>query len=202
MAKNDRRVDAVIEKAAPFARPILVRLRKVVHAALPDVEEDLKWRHPTFLHQGILAGMAAFKQYCSFGFWKEAPLLERLSAADGKAVDALGRLTSVDELPSDRTLIRILKVAAKMNQDGVKMPRTKPRPKSERMVTVPPDLKSALGKNARARASFDAFSFSHRKEYVDWLNEAKTDETRARRLETAIDWMAEGKPRNWKYMRR
>src|SRR5262249_32737371 len=145
---------------------------------------------------------AAFKQYCSFGFWKETPLLKRLSAADAKAVESLGRLTSVDELPSDKALIRILRVAAKMNADGVKVARTKPRPQSERVVTVPAHLKAALEKSAKARAAFDAFSFSHKKEYVDWLNEAKTDATRERRLETAIEWMSEGKPRNWKYMRR
>jgi uncharacterized protein YdeI (YjbR/CyaY-like superfamily) len=202
MAKKDPRIDTVIERAAPFAQPILTRLRKVMHAALPEVEEDLKWRHPTFVHQGILAGMAAFKKYCSLGFWKQDLLLTRLPAADRKALESMGKLTSVEELPSDAAMIRIIKVAAKMNEDGVKVARPKPRPASERVVETPAFLQAALKKNAKARAAYEAFSFSHRKEYVDWLNDAKTDETRARRLASALEWMAEGKSRNWKYQRR
>src|SRR5262245_21221665 len=129
MAKKDPRVDDIIAKAPAFARPLLSRLRKAVHIAVPGVEEDVKWRHAAFLHKGILAGMAAFKEHGHLHFWKHAALLERLSAADRKVVETLGRLTSVDQLPSDKALIRILKAAAQLNEDGVKLPRTKPRPK-------------------------------------------------------------------------
>ncbi|HEY3279746.1 MAG TPA: YdeI/OmpD-associated family protein [Gemmatimonadales bacterium] len=188
MSKKDPRVDAYIAAAAPFARPILNRLRKVVHSACPGAEETLKWRTPTFMYHGILCGMAAFKSHCMLGFWKSA-LLET------KGLDCL---TSVADLPSDRALAALVKQAAALNEEGIKAPRRTARPRPP--LKVPADVTAALKKNAKARATFAGFSPSHKREYVEWVTEAKTDETRQRRLETAVAWMAQGKPRNWEYV--
>ncbi|MFO0981250.1 MAG: DUF1801 domain-containing protein [Planctomycetota bacterium] len=164
MAKTNARFEARIKQAAPFARPILTHLRAVMHATLPEVEEDLKWGHPTFLYKGIFASVAAFKQHCTFGFWKHDLLVEQLSAADQKAMAGCGRITSVADLPNEKTLARIIKAAAKLNDDGVKPVRAKPRPVKDRVVEVPPDLRAALHRDAKARAAFDAFSYSHKTE--------------------------------------
>jgi hypothetical protein len=188
MPRKDPRVDAYIANAAPFARPILHRVRKVVHTACPDVAETLKWRTPTFMHHGILCGIAAFKAHCMLGFWKGA-LLE---------TDGLDCLTSVKDLPSDRRLIALVKRAAALNEQGVKVPRRAARARPP--LKVPGDVTAALKKNARARATFAAFSPSHKREYLEWVTEAKTDATRQRRLDAAIAWMAQGKVRNWKYV--
>jgi uncharacterized protein YdeI (YjbR/CyaY-like superfamily) len=201
MAQRDRRIDGVIRRAAPFARPILERLREAVHAGCPAVVETLKWSNPSFEHQGLLCGMAAFKAHCSFGFWKHELVAERAGVAGAAQLERLGRLTDVSELPPQSALVRLVRLAAKLNEDGVKAPRAKPaRPRPA--AKVPPDLARALASNARARKHFEAFSPSARREYVEWLTEAKQEATRARRLATAVEWISEGKQRHWKYQRR
>ncbi len=196
MGGRDSRIDAYIGNAAPFARPILTHLRKVVHAGCPDVEETIKWGSPHFDYKGVMCGMAAFKEHCAFGFWKGS-LLKGLGSKSTEAMGQFGRITSVDDLPDERALIRLVKQAAALNDGGVKAPLRKNPPKAP--VRTPPDLLAALKKNRRALAAFEAFPPSHRREYIEWITEAKRDETRRRRLETAVSWMAEGKPRNWKY---
>jgi uncharacterized protein YdeI (YjbR/CyaY-like superfamily) len=195
MATKDPRVDAYIERAQPFAKPILKQLRKTVHAACPDVVETIKWGVPAFEYKGPMCGMAAFKAYCTFGFWKSA-LLENLPDAENP-MSAFGRLTSVDDLPPEKTFVRLVKEAARLNDDGIKLPREVKSPKPP--VKVPAFFSAALKKNRKAQSAFEAFSPSHRREYVEWITDAKTDETRNRRMAQAVEWISEGKGRNWKY---
>jgi uncharacterized protein YdeI (YjbR/CyaY-like superfamily) len=198
MPTRDPRVDVYVAKAAPFARPILAHLRKVVHAGCPGVEETIKWRFPAFMYKGIFAGMAGFKGHCTFGFWKGGLLKEHgLTPADEAAMGQFGRITSLKDLPNEKALIKYVKLAATLNDQGVKVPA---RPKrAAPPLKTPAQLLSALKKNKRALATFEGFSPSRRKDYVEWVTEAKTDETRTRRVDTAVAWMAEGKSRNWKY---
>lgn len=196
----DPRIDACIERAAPFARPILTRLRSLIHRACPQVTETLKWNSPAFEHHGILCGFAAFKKHCTLGFWKEALLADGASDEDTKALDALGRIESEDALPSDAAIIRLIRRASKLNEDGVKLPAGKKSRKPP--PRTPPDLAAALRQSPEAAANFKGFSPSHKREYIEWITEAKQPETRARRLATAIEWIAQGKGRNWKYERK
>jgi uncharacterized protein YdeI (YjbR/CyaY-like superfamily) len=200
MGKKDPRVDAYIAKSAEFARPILKHIRKVVHAALPAVEEELKWGAPHFMYKGMLCGMAAFKQHCSFGFWRAKELAQdhKEVGKDGKpGMGQFGNLKSVSDLPSQKVLTKLVKAAAALNDAGTKAPRTakskRPAPK------MPADFLAALKKHKKAHATFAAFSPSHQREYIEWITEAKRDETRNRRIATALEWIAEGKSRNWKY---
>src|SRR4051795_3499254 len=193
MAKKDLRVDDYIKKAQPFARPILTHLRKLVHKACPDVEETIKWRMPFFDYKGPLCMMAAFKQHAAFGFWKGELLLGKENEA---AMGNFGRLTSLKDLPGDKEIIGYVKKAAELNDRGVQKKRT---PRGTQKIAAPADLKAALAKSAKARKTFENFSYSHRKEYVVWITDAKRDETRQKRLKTAIQWLAQGKPQNWKY---
>jgi hypothetical protein len=203
MGEKDARVDAYIAKSPDFARPILTYLRDVIHEGCPDLVETMKWSTPTFDHQGILCSMAAFRQHCVFGFWKAplltldgTPLVKKMESGAGQ----FGKLTSVKDLPAKSKLLKLVRAAARLNESGIAMKRA-PRA-AARPVRVPPDLARALHKNVKARTVFDAFSPSHKREYVEWIVEAKTPETRQRRLEMALEWMGEGKPRNWKYMRK
>jgi uncharacterized protein YdeI (YjbR/CyaY-like superfamily) len=196
MGKRDPRVDAYIEKSAAFARPILTRLREVVHAACPEVRETMKWSMPHFDYEGPLCGMSAFKEHCAFGFWKGSLIVPGSKEAMGQ----FGRVTKLSDLPSQRLLLGYVKKAARLNVEGVKAPRTVKRPKKE--IPMPADLAAALKKNAKARGTYEGFSPGHRREYLEWITEAKTEETRKKRLATAIEWMAEGKPRMWKYAKR
>ena len=202
MGKRDPRVDVYIKHSkSEFAKPILIRLRETVHAACPDVEETLKWGMPSFMYHGILCGMAAFKQHCSFGFWKGSLILDVKGRRADEAMGQFGRITKLSDLPSRRVLMGYVKKAMELNEQGVKAPaRASKGPRKP--VPVPADLRAALAKSARARTTFDGFSASNRREYVEWIVEAKRDATRAQRLKTAVGWMAEGKPRNWKYMKR
>ena len=195
MARTDPRVDQYIAKSADFAKPILMHIRKVVHHACPDVEETMKWSMPHFDYKGIMCGMAAFKEHCAFGFWKASLVLDDPAAEEG--MGSFGRLQSTKDLPSDRQLAAYVRKAAKLNDGGVKVARMKAVPKKP--VKVPPDLAAALKKNQAARKTFEAFSPSNKREYLEWITEAKADATRARRLTTAVDWMSQGKTRNWKY---
>ena len=195
MAKKDPRVDAYIKRAQPFARPILNHLRKIVHRGCPDVEETIKWNMPFFERNGIICFMASFKEHAVFGFWKGALLFGK---EDKGAMGQFGRITSMKHLPNDKELIGYVRKAADLNERGVK--KSPARSRAKQKLTVPADLKSALAKNAKARKTFENFSYSHKKEYVDWNADAKRDETRNRRLKTAIQWLSQGKPQNWRYL--
>jgi uncharacterized protein YdeI (YjbR/CyaY-like superfamily) len=198
MGKRDDRVDAYIARSAEFAGPVLEHLRDIVHAACPEVEETMKWSFPHFQYKGMLCSMAAFKEHCSFGFWKSSLVLEKGREGVEDGAGQFGRITALKDLPSKKILSGYIKEAMKLNDAGVKPVRARPKKPAE--VVVPEDLSSALHKNKKAAAVFEKFSPSNKREYIEWITEAKTEATRTRRLQTAIEWMAEGKPRNWKYM--
>nr|WP_316644426.1 YdeI/OmpD-associated family protein [uncultured Roseateles sp.] len=197
MASLDPRVDAYIAQSAPFAQPLLTQIRAVVHAACPEVVETIKWGMPSFTHGGkILAHMAAFKQHCTLGFWQGRQLLD--SEKTSEAMGQFGRLTTLADLPTKRELTQLVKRAKALIDDGVKplrSTRTTPRPPPE----VPVDLAAELVRNAAAAQHFKAFSPSAQREYIEWIGEAKRADTRSRRLAQAIEWLSEGKARNWKY---
>ena len=196
MSKRDPRVDVYIDDAAEFAQPILRHIRELVHRHCPDTEETLKWRMPTFMYHGMLCGMAAFKQHCAFGFWKHKLVVgvER----DDSAMGQFGCVKSIKDLPSPKQLAGYIKKAMQLNEEGVTVPRARSKPRAA--PKAPDDLAAALKKNKKAAAVYAAFSPSAQREYVDWISEAKREDTRAKRLATAIEWIAEGKQRNWKYM--
>lgn len=200
MPVTDPRVDVYIDRAAPFAKPILIRLRRAVHMGCPDVVETLKWSVPAFEHHGILAGMAAFKAHCLFNLWKTPQLkAQGLSKPLVQALERSNRVTSVGELPAQRLLVQIIKKAAALNESGVKAPRMLKAPKPP--ARVPADLKAALAKRPAAAKTFAAMSPSHKREYVEWITDAKAAETRARRVAQTVAWVGEGKSRNWKYQK-
>jgi len=196
MGKKDPRVDAYIAKSADFAKPILTHIRAVVHAAVPDVEEDLKWSMPAFMYKGMLCGMAAFKQHATFGFWKYSLVVDGRSEM---AMGNFGKITKISDLPPKSALAAYVKKAAALNDAGIKVAR---KPKGPaKPVRVPPALTAALEKNKKAQSAFAVFPPSHKREYAEWIADAKTDETRTRRITQAIQWIANGKSRNWKYER-
>lgn len=196
MGKRDPRIDAYIAKSGDFAKPILSHLRQLVHEACPDVEETVKWSAPHFDYEGVLCGMAAFKQHCNFILWKATLVI----GEQGNSEDSpLRNITKLSDLPPDKTIKGWIKQAAKLNEQGVKSPRTA-KPKKE--LVVPRELMVALAKNKKAAAAFEKFPPSHKREYADWISDAKGADTRQRRVESAVDWIAEGKSRNWKYERR
>ena len=198
MPKKDPRVDAYIKKAQPFAQPILIHIRKAVHAAVPGVEETMKWSSPHFDYKGIFCGMSAFKEHVGFGFWKAGLMKDVLPGAGLSAAGQFGKITSIDDLPNAKELAKIIKFAKQLNDDEVKAPpmRKGPRP----ALKAPADLLAALAKNRKAQSTFDNFPPGQRREYISWVIEAKQAATRESRIKTAVEWMAEGKPRNWKYM--
>ncbi|HEY1773115.1 MAG TPA: YdeI/OmpD-associated family protein [Gammaproteobacteria bacterium] len=200
MGKKDPRVDAYIAKSPDFARPILRHIRELVHEADPDIEETLKWRMPTFVHDGIVCGMAAFKQHCAMGFWKGKLILDSKGQRVDDAMGSFGRITSLKDLPSDAKLKAYIKKAAKLNQEGVNVPGRAKRKATP--LRVPSYLSKALKAKPKAAATFEALSASHRNEYVEWIAGAKQAATREKRLSTAIKWLAEGKNYNWRYEKR
>ena len=197
MPKTDPRIDAYIARQADFARPILEHLRKAVHSACPDCEETLKWSMPTFMYKKqILASMAAFKAHSTFGFWKGS-LVVGDTAEQKSAMGQFGRLTSVEDLPAAEVLGALIGKAMELTDAGVKTERPVKHPKPE--LEMPKDLDEALDGNAAARATFESFPPSAKRDYLEWLIEAKRPETRAKRLAQAVEWMGEGKRRHWKY---
>jgi uncharacterized protein YdeI (YjbR/CyaY-like superfamily) len=194
--KTDPRVDAYIARQADFAKPILTHLRAILHEACPDCEETLKWSMPSFIYKGkILAGFAAFKAHATFGFWSGSTLLET-NDEQRSAMGQFGRLTSRDDLPAKAMLLEFTKKAMTLIDEGVKPIRNKT---VKAPLAVPQDLRAAIDAAPAAKATFDGFPPSCQREYVEWVTEAKRDETRAKRLAQTIEWLAEGKRRNWKY---
>lgn len=199
MGTRDPRIDAYIARSAEFARPILTHIRSVVHAACPETEETLKWGSPTFMYQGMLCGMAAFKQHCAFGFWKASLIVGPDDRNTDQAMGQFGRITKLSDLPSKKVLSGYVRQAMRLNQEGTAVKRAPKKPKPP--LRVPTALQRALEKNWKARETFEGFSPSNKRDYVEWISEAKAEETRQRRLAQSIEWMAQGKPRNWKYMK-
>ncbi len=200
MGKRDPRIDAYIAKSADFAKPILTHLREVVHAACPDVQETMKWSFPHFDYRDeMMCAMAGFKEHCTFGFWKSSLVIGTSGNRGADAMGHLGRITTLGDLPSKKELTAQIRKAMQLNDAGIKVTRKKGPPK--KALPTPPDFARELKRNKAAAAAWEGFSPSARREYLEWLLEAKTDETRARRLETAVGWIAEGKTRNWKYQK-
>lgn len=195
MGKCIAAVDAYIQNAADFARPILEHFRELVHQACPQVEETWKWSFPHFEHQGVLCSMAAFKAHCAIGFWKAALIIKN---PDRTAMGHLGRITRLADLPPDKLLTQYIREAARLNEQGVKRPQPA-RPATKKELIVPDYFMAALRKNKKALTTFEKFSYSHKKEYVEWITEAKREQTRATRLATALKWLAQGKSRHWQY---
>jgi uncharacterized protein YdeI (YjbR/CyaY-like superfamily) len=203
MGKREKGVDAYIMKSADFAQPILEHLRDIVHKACPDVAEKIKWSAPHFEYKGMLCNMAAFKQHCAFGFWKAALMEDKMlmeNAKGERAMGHLGRITSLKDLPSNKTMIGYIHEAMKLNEAGVRVEKRKPA--DPKTLATPAYFSKALNKNKIALKNFNSFSPSCKKEYIMWLEEAKTDETRNKRMATAVEWIEEGKQRNWKYQKK
>jgi uncharacterized protein YdeI (YjbR/CyaY-like superfamily) len=206
-ARTDARIDLYISRAKPFAQPILIHLRELVHKACPNVEETIKWSRPFFEYKGvILANMSAFNEHCSFGFWGEeigAVLREANVVQDG-GMGSLGRITSVKDLPSNKQMLAFLRQAKAFVDNGqytspiVARNKVVKAPKPS-VDELPPEFSVALKANKKASTVFAAFSPSCKREYIEWIADAKRTETRDKRIATAIEWIAEGKQRNWKY---
>lgn len=194
-------VDHYIAQSAPFARPVLQHLRQLVHTACPAVEEVIKWRFPNFMYHGILCSMASFKAHCAFTFWKGSLLQDKhgiIASGERTAMGSFGKITSLQDLPADDVLLAYIKEAAALNEQGARKPaRTRPQQRME----VPEDFAHALHSKAAAAAVFSQFTYAQQKEYIDWINSAKTTPTRLKRIGTAVEWISEGKVQNWKYIK-
>jgi uncharacterized protein YdeI (YjbR/CyaY-like superfamily) len=197
MATRDPRVDAYIAKAQPFAKPILTRIRKAVHAGCPGVIETIKWSVPAFEYKGPMCGMAAFKAHCIFGFWKGALMKRTPKDRAAAAMGQFARFETLADLPSEAAMVRMVKEAAALNDAGVKVPRGTT---AKTALKAPREMLAAIRKNPRAQQAYSTFSPSAKREYIEWITGAKSDATRARRLDTAVQWISEGKTRHWKYM--
>lgn len=203
MTKKDKRIDAYISAAAPFAKPILKHLRKLIHQGCPEVQETIKWGMPSFDYKGPFFSFASFKEHCGLGFWKAGLIedkhgyLQPIANQGGEAMGNFGRVTSLDDLPSDKIILDYIRQAKRLNDEGIKTVRKTVKRKP---LEAPDYMLTALRKNKKAWVSFENFSPSNKRDYVEWITEAKTEATRDKRLTQAIEWIAEGKPRNWKYM--
>lgn len=194
MSGRDPRIDAFIAKAQPFAQPILSHLRAVLHRACGGLEESIKWGRPAFVNEGrILAVLGAFKAHASLTLWK----MGEPTGKEEEGMGQFGRLTSLVDLPEDAELIRIIRATASARAEARPQPRKAPRPD----LPVPDELAAALAASSAAQAVWEGFAPSHRREYAEWVGEAKRPETRAARVAQSVEWIAEGKQRNWKYQR-
>ena len=205
MATKEKAIDAYISKSADFAKPILNHIRELVHKTCPGVEEKMKWSFPHFDYKGeMMCSMAAFKQHAVFGFWKASLMKDPVLVETAKsevAMGHLGRLTSVKDLPADKKMVAWIKEAMLLNDKGIKL-AAKPKPADKKELIIPDYFITALAKNKKAKQVFEDFAYSHKKEYLQWITEAKTEDTRNKRMTTALEWLSEGKNRNWKYERK
>jgi len=201
---KNRLIDSYIKKSAEFAKPVLNHLRELVHSACPEVEEKMKWSFPHFDYKGeMMCSMAAFNQHCAFGFWKASLMKnsQKMFEKYGKtAMGHLGQIKNLKDLPPDKVLIAGIKEAMKLNDAGVKILKSKPVTKED--INTPDYFMTALKKNKKALETFQNFNASHVREYVEWITDAKTEATRNKRIETALEWLSEGKSRNWKYIKK
>ncbi|MGA7161783.1 MAG: YdeI/OmpD-associated family protein [Bacteroidota bacterium] len=204
MGKRDNRIDKYIANSANFAQPILNHLRHLVHEGCPEAIETIKWGFPHFEYKGLLCSMASFKHHCAFGFWNASLMSDSrklLSRMGNTAMGNFGKLKTLNDLPPDNTILEYIKEAATLNDEGSKV-LSRSRLSVKKPMRVPGYFKKAIAKKKKALETFESFSYSNRKEYVDWVGEAKTEETRDKRMATSIEWLSEGKTRNWKYLKK
>lgn len=206
MAEKDKRISDYIAHTEEFAQPILNHLRALIHETCPDIRETIKWGVPHFEYAGgILCSMAAFKNHCAFSFWLGSMVKDPGNVQAAQAVKTgmgdFGKLKSLADLPAKKTLAGYIRRAMALNEHGVKRSRFDNTSPQAKTVEVPDYFLEMLKKNKKAAAAFERFSYSHRKEYVEWIAEAKTEQTRNKRMATALEWLAEGKGRNWKYQK-
>jgi len=204
MPTFDPRIDEYINKAAGFAQPILSHIRELVHEVCPDVEETIKWGMPHFDYNGsLMLGMASFKQHCALTFHKANLLPDPyglLVPTEKSGMGHFGKLSGPEDLPSDDILKEYIRDAMRVNQEGKKVKKAAPAAKAD--IAIPDYFSEALSANPQALATFTDFSPSCKREYLEWITEAKTEATRQKRMASALEWMAEGKQRNWKYQRK
>lgn len=202
MGTFDPRFDIYIDKAAAYAQPVLIHVRNLIHQTVPGVVETIKWGHPHFDYKGPFMSMAAFKQHLGVNFWK-APLMDDaqhiFKEAEQHSAGSIGKISGLADLPADNVLIAYIRNAAQLNDLGVKLPAKKEKPAEKKELTTPDYLIEAFKANTAAMQNFEKFSPSAKKEYLEWLAEAKTEATRQSRLATMLEWVAEGKTRHWKY---
>ena len=201
MEQYDSRVDAYIAKAAPFAKPILEHLRQLVHQASPLLTETIKWGFPFFDYKGSVCQMAAFKEHIGFGFWKQRELNDpgKLIKEEDGTAGSFGKITSLNDLPADEILIDFVHQAIRLNEAGNKKPAVKKETTPKAAIEMPVDFADLLAANPKALETYQKFSPSHKREYLEWIVDAKTDATRQKRMKTAIEQISEGKSRHWKY---
>jgi len=197
MPTTNPRVDEYIATVAPWQQAILQKMRALIHKACPDVVESIKWSRPAFEYKGIVCGISGFKNYCSLGFWKES-ILKESPAIDQAVFTAVGKLHENEKLPPDAAILKLLGEAVRLNEENVKVPIGKERA-AQKPLTIPADFEKTLKANGAARAAFENFPPSAQRDYINWVEDAKTESTRSKRLATAIEWIAEGKHRHWKY---
>lgn len=204
MSKKIKEIDDYISRSKPFARPVLIHLRTLIHETCPDVEEKMKWSFPHFDYKGMMCSMASFKEHCSFNFWK-APLMKGLgglkTSAEKGGMGVFGKIKSLQDLPSDKKIVSLLLEAMKLNDDDVKL-KTKRTNEPKKELLIPVYFMNALRKKKKALDFFLNSSYSCKKEYIAWIEEAKTEETRNKRVDTSVKWLAEGRQRNWKYVKK
>lgn len=195
-------VDEYIEKAAPFAKPILTEIRAIVHQACPQVEEVIKWQFPNFVYKGNICSMAAFKKHCTFTFWKGKILKDPdniLSIVGKTSMGQIGALHSISDLPNHSIMKKYLKEAMKLNEENIAIPKKKG--KTAALRAIPDVMTEALKHHSVASKVFESFSVSNKNDYIEWITDAKREGTRTKRIHTMLEWLAEGKVRNWKYIK-
>jgi len=201
MGQRDERVDAYIAKSPDYAKPILIHIREFVHRVAPEVNEMIKWGFPFFDYKGPVCHMAAFKKHCAFGFWKVRLLNDpegylKLDTEEASA-GSVGPILGITDLPPENVLAEFIHQAIAINEQGVKVEKKPAAPKAE--LSIPPDFENLLKSNTTAYFHFDKFSPSKKREYLEWFADAKSEATRQKRIEQALEWISEGKSRHWKY---
>jgi uncharacterized protein YdeI (YjbR/CyaY-like superfamily) len=160
------------------------------------VEETLKWSMPAYTLGGkIVLITASFKAHMALNFWRGQEL--RGEFAKAEAMGQFGKIASMEDLPPDAELDRLIREAAELAATAPAPRKVKHEPKPP--AELHPEFAAALDANPKAKAVLDAFPPSAQRDYLDWIAEAKQDVTRAKRIATAIEWLSAGKRRHWKY---
>lgn len=204
MTTTDPRIDAYIAKSAAFAQPVLTYLRQLIRETCPDVQETIKWGMPSFEYKGMMAGLASFKGHCAFYLWKGNIIPDPhgfLSTVGGTGMGNFGKITSLGDLPTREIIVYYLQEAMRLNEEGIQVPKDKTKA-AKKASETPQELLEALKQSPAAQLTYDNFPPGQKREYDEWIADAKTDATRQKRLKDAIQWMSEGKIRNWKYVKK
>lgn len=195
MNEASENITAYIEKATPEFKEVMIALRSVLNNPNFDIKEDWKWGAPNFNNEGMICWLAHFRNHVGMNFFKGTLIKDKYNLFTHYREEKGNRQLKFSDINQiiPEQIEYYIEEAIKLNQENIKVV------KKEIDTSLPLDLETELNNNPKAKMFFESLAPSYKRDYIEWIEEAKREATRTKRLATTMEWLSEGKKKNWKY---